>query len=368
MENRYGIDWDTIKGRYDDWWHHCNTSRPLLTIRAPKVRGQLAAALQGYEDGYHATHQPDSAGKVDYADYWLNIDEVIRRNEAVFDASYYTAETYPKLFASLGVTSHAVFLGGTPLFSKDTIWCDHAFQDPEADTVSFDSQNKWYRWSLEATKRIAAHANGSYRIGIPDLCENTDVMASLYETQDLLFHLYDYEDEILAMTREVQRHWFPVYDAHRELVLEPDGYCNYGPFQLFGKGRIAKLQCDMSAMIGQDMFETFALPFLREQTEWLDSSVYHLDGPDAVKHLDAVLTMDKLSALQWTPGAGNADGGDECWDFIYEKALSAGKSIYALVAPHNIPRFVKRFGHKGVLIVTAAEDKASADEIVEMIR
>ena len=117
-------------------------------------------------------------------------------------------------------------------------------------------------------------------------------------------------------------------------------------------------------MISKDMFAEIALPYLREQTQWLDKSMYHLDGVDAIKHLDSVLSLENLNALQWTPGAGQPDGGDETWDFIYEKALDHEKSIYALVAPWNIPRFVKKFGKKGVYIVTMAKDQAMADAIV----
>ena len=55
------------------------------------------------------------------------------------------------------------------------------------------------------------------------------------------------------------------------------------------------------------------MPSLQQQCQKLDYTLYHLDGPDAIKHLDALMEIEELDALQWTPGAGKPDGGDELW-------------------------------------------------------
>jgi len=109
------------------------------------------------------------------------------------------------------------------------------------------------------------------------------------------------------------------------------------------------------------------LPYLAEQVASLDRSLYHLDGVDALRHLDLVLSLEGLTALQWTPGSGKPDGGDECWDFIYRKALDRGKCIYALVAPSNVEGFIRRFGSRGVYILTQAEDAEAAEALVKSV-
>ncbi|MEA5010462.1 MAG: hypothetical protein VB100_01930 [Angelakisella sp.] len=371
MENMYQIDWQQTKHQFDLWWHQQNQNRPLISIKAPKTKGCFQTEndkwVESSGDSTPAKEVSSGATEQDYDSYWLDFDRIMQRNKDVFDHSYFTGETFPRMFANLGVASLAVFLGCKPLFAKDTIWYEYVLNDPESALLKLNNDNPWLKWSLETTKRAKEAAQDNFKVGIPDLCEHMDVLSSLFNTQDLLFHMLDYEDEILRLTQEVQNHWFDVYERHYNIVKEPDGYCCYGPFQLLGQGKTAKLQCDMSAMIGKDMFDQFALPFLRQQTEWLDNSLYHLDGPDALKHLDSVLSLEKLSALQWTPGAGNSDGGDEAWDFIYEKALNAGKSIFALVSPKNIRRFTKRFGHQGIFIMTSAADRQEADEIMALL-
>ena len=54
---------------------------------------------------------------------------------------------------------------------------------------------------------------------------------------------------------------------------------------------MAKLQSDISVMISPKSFRRFVQPFIREQCQRLDYSMYHLDGVDAIRHLPALLEM-----------------------------------------------------------------------------
>ena len=46
-------------------------------------------------------------------------------------------------------------------------------------------------------------------------------------------------------------------------------------------------------------------------------------------HLDALLEIDELNAIQWTPGVGEPQGGSPKWYDLYKKILAGGKSIMA---------------------------------------
>ena len=87
-----------------------------------------------------------------------------------------------------------------------------------------------------------------------------------------------------------------------------------------GSGKCAKVQCDFCALISPLHFREFVKPSLEKQWSLLDSSLYHLDGPDEIKHLYALMEIEDLKALQFTPGAGNPDGGSLLWYPIYDKA------------------------------------------------
>ena len=68
---------------------------------------------------------------------------------------------------------------------------------------------------------------------------------------------------------------------------------------------MAKLRsADFSAMISPDMYRQFMVPVLNAMCPRFDHCMYHWDGPGAVEHLDAMLTVSDLDMIQWTPGAG----------------------------------------------------------------
>ncbi|MCP4628496.1 MAG: cobalamin-binding protein, partial [bacterium] len=87
------------------------------------------------------------------------------------------------------------------------------------------------------------------------------------------------------------------------------------------------------------------VPSLTEQCEYVDYSMYHLDGKEEFVHLDASLDIDALDAIEWTPNDGEPLGGDPKWFDLYRRILDAGKSVQAyLVWAHEIVPLLDAIG------------------------
>ena len=46
-----------------------------------------------------------------------------------------------------------------------------------------------------------------------------------------------------------------------------------------------------------------------------------------MRHLPALLEIEELNAIQWTPGVGQPQGGDPCWYDLYKRIRAGGKAI-----------------------------------------
>jgi hypothetical protein len=78
------------------------------------------------------------------------------------------------------------------------------------------------------------------------------------------------------------------------------------------------------------MFEEFFLPEIQDQCKKIEYPIYHLDGPGEVKHLDLILSIPELKAVQWVPSPGQ--GKVEDWMPMFKKIQDAGKGLYFAVA------------------------------------
>jgi hypothetical protein len=96
--------------------------------------------------------------------------------------------------------------------------------------------------------------------------------------------------------------------------------------------------------------------------------LYHLDGVDAQRHLEAILEIDELNAIQWTPGYGQPQGGDPCWYDLYRRILSAGKSIMPCwVTVDELQPLLENVGANGVNILMDFKSEKDIDAALKIV-
>ena len=118
----------------------------------------------------------------------------------------------------------------------------------------------------------------------------------------------------------------------------------------------------------QALFEEFVLPYLNRQANFLGRAIYHLDGPGELPHLDYILEIEKINAIQWTAGAGNADIGSSDWYELYHKMQQKGKGIVLLgVQPGDVTRLLRELEPGGLYLSTACETPDEAKRLEEEV-
>jgi 5-methyltetrahydrofolate--homocysteine methyltransferase len=217
------------------------------------------------------------------------------------------------------------------------------------------------------TKYLAA-ATSRYIVSTTDLGGTYDILAALRGTQRLLFDLIEYPEEVKRFAFEqIEPLWKTFFMEHTDRLFAAQGaYSSWMP--VYSEKRYYPLQCDFSAMISPAMFEEFILPDLKWQTEMLERSIYHLDGPGEIPHLDLLLSLPRLNAIQWVPGDGKAPVTDPCWFDMYDRIQRAGKGLVLLgVNPDEMEPMLNHISPKGVYMCMSAKDIKQAEEIVRLV-
>lgn len=284
----------------------------------------------------------------------------------------FPAEVLPIADTDIGPGSLSLFLGAEPGFSPETVWfepCIHDCADPEAlPPLQFDESNKWWQVTEAILLACAKLGKDKYMVGCPDLCENIDILANLRDAQTLLMDMIERPEWVEQKVAEINQVWFEVYQSIYDIIKLPDGSSAFGAFRLWGPGKTAKVQCDASAMFSPDMFRRFVVPNLTQQCQWLDNSMYHLDGTQAVCHLESLLEIESLDAIEWTPQAGIEGGGDPRWFDMYQRILDAGKSLQVVgVKDNQIIPLLDAIGGKGVYIITLFRTCQDAETLMKKV-
>lgn len=356
-------NWRETKQHFVEWW-----GQEGLVLR---LRG---GACPG--EPHEETVAPPPP--ISIRDRYVNAGPRAQRSHHSLAHHYFPADALPISYTDIGPGSLALFLGSEPGFSKDTVWfepCIHDCDSPEKlPPFRFDESTPWWQTTEAIVTAAAGLAKDKYLVGCPDLVENIDILAALRGTQTLLMDMIERPDWVEQKVAEINQVWFDAYQRIYDIIKLEDGSSTFGAFGIWGAGKTAKLQCDASAMFSPDMFQRFVVPSLTEQCEWLGYAMYHLDGTQAMCHLDALLDIDALDAIEWTPETGIEGGGDPRWHDLYRKILDAGKSVQAIgVGRDQIVPLLDAVGGKGMYIATdfvidSERDGEALETLVEPYR
>jgi hypothetical protein len=354
---RWKANWAETKQHFLDWWE--GTGLVVGHWHPPAVLPPRVDAPW--------PEQPE-----DVRSRWTDAGFRARQARAHASRGWFGMDCMAMALTQLGPGSVATILGSEPGFSPGTVWydpCWQAVENPESlPALRFDPANRWWQVHDRILAEARALAGDDYAVTIPDLVEGIDILASLRDSQVLLTDLVERPEWVEQKLAEINQAWFAIYDACAAHCRMNDGWTVFWAFMIAAPGRVAKVQCDAAAMFSPKMFKRFVVPQLAEQCAWLDRSMFHLDGSQCLCHLDHLLAIDDLDAIEWTPDPKVPPGADPHWYDLYRRIKAAGKSVQVLgVKPSQIAPLLDAIGPAGTYIVVEANDLPALEEAERIV-
>jgi 5-methyltetrahydrofolate--homocysteine methyltransferase len=310
----YRPDWLEARDRLTVWWNGGDIGRPafLITVPRPEPWEEIEVMPEppGWVTHYSTSNLP----------YRVNL--ALR---SCLGATH-VGEAVPTVTpGDLAPNCLALYLGCHGVEMPDTVWCEPFIDEAAEARFEYDPDNFYWRFTVDAYSETLRLGRGKFLHQFPDLIEGLDTLAAMRGTARLLIDLLERPDWVHACLRQITDRYFHYYDILYDMFRDEVGGC---VFWAWAPGRMAKFQCDFSAMISAAMFRDFMAPVLTEMTERVSYSMYHWDGPGAIQHLDTLLSIPKLDMIQWTPGAGAEPTWHERWWPLYHSILDAGKKVF----------------------------------------
>jgi hypothetical protein len=255
--------------------------------------------------------------------------------------------------------------GGSGRFGSQTVWVDPTITDwRQWADYRFDRQNVWVRRYLGVNKAIAQAARGKYFVQTQGFFGAMDAMASMRGYEDFLMELALEEARPAiraAQAQAIEGHqyivrsvWDDAADAQEGAVTMP---CIWAP------GRVNYWSADFTCLIGPRDFDEWMAGEFAEIIRSCEYSFYHLDGPDAVRHLPAIARMPGLHGIQYTRAP--REGIDDVIRMARE-IQNLGKAAYVWVLHTNAQRVFDELDPRGMFVQVNAPSVQAGKDVLAM--
>jgi len=343
-------DYREAQDRINAFWNHADTDRPAIYLTHPKAGGT--------QFNYKKHENPEQ--------YWLDFDYRVAMATHHMENTVFCAEAMPVFMPDMGPSIISAWAGCLHTFGEHTAWADPCLDDWNNDKNFIDMEHPLAKKTEEFTRLAIDAARGKYIVGLADFHPGGDHLAALRGSENLAIDLLENPDEVKAKLAASYKEYWRVFDFYTKW-LKSEGMPIATWMPITSETDMYIPSNDFSCMISKPMFDEFFLPGIIEECRRYDKSIYHLDGPGAVQHLDSLLEIPELNAFQWVPGAGQPQVIP--WLDMFKKMLAAGKSI--VTYPQNMDelRFLMdNFKPKGLYVnLWWVPNEADAQDLLKLV-
>ncbi|MFW9928347.1 MAG: hypothetical protein ACFFD1_03060 [Candidatus Thorarchaeota archaeon] len=320
-------DADEAKSRLEAGWDHEIVDRPVFSYYASKKRASLGGYLDARSDEWTLAQQPEE------------IETVLNGFEKRAESTFFGGESIPSFMPNYGSGIVSAMFGVIPKFQSQTVWFSRP-TDPKdiishLESVKFNQNNEWYERLLRVTEYAARRSKGAYQISVSDIGGVLDTLSSFLGPIGLILTMRRKPEIIDTCRRIILEKLLFLYDKLQNTIEKYCNGCNSW-LNVWCRKRWYPVQCDFIAMLNPKWFKRFALPDIKAQINHMDYALYHMDGHYQIAYLKDLLSIPKLTGIQWVPGAGKAAQGEEAWMELYKTIQNAGKSVVIDTPPENV--------------------------------
>jgi hypothetical protein len=343
-------DWEKRLERQDAFWVGEIIDRPVVNITLPK------------DNPDHP--MPGEKSWDSLRDRWFDAEYHAERALAGAMNTRYMGDALPHAYPNLGPEVFSSFFGTEMEYGDRTSWSVPNLESwEEADELEFSTDNIYWEKLVEMTDVLLEMGENRFYTGLTDLHPGGDAVAAFRDPARLAIDMIEHPADVKKMVRRVTDAFLYVYDFFADKLQEAGQAINTWA-GIVSSRRWYVPSNDFSCMISNEMFEDVFLPGIEEECRHLEASIYHLDGPGALQHLDSLLDITSLNAIQWVYGAGRGPASD--WLDVYTRCQAAGKSLQITLGVEELDTFMDALCPEGLwLAVQGVESEEHAEKILE---
>ncbi len=300
-------------------------------------------------------------------DRWFDVEYQVEKAVRDAEEKKHNGETFPLYWPNLGPNVFAACYGMPYEFGEVTAWAHPMIKDMvRSGWPAIDWSSEYVKKLDELTQAAIDAAQGRFIVGYTDMHSGLDWCDALRGTTDILMDMLDDEALVEEFATYCQKDFFEFYDRY-DGILKAAKQLSVTWMNIPAFGKLHIPSCDISSMVSRDMFEQFAMPCLISECEYMSHNIFHVDGKGVAQHIDQILTLPNLKAIQWVQGVGD-DAPMIQWLPFVQKVLNANKGIVIDLAYDELDTYMEAIPCNGVYLTMATSSVEQEYEVLKKIK
>lgn len=283
-------------------------------------------------------------------DRWFDSEYQINRFIKTIGQRNFLAESFPVFWPNLGPDVFAAFYGIELEYGDETSYAIHSKDSIEdlIERLQFSRENAYFTKLEEMTHLALEMSEGRYFVGYSDFQPGFGAAAAWRNPEKLCLDIIMDPEGVKQLLQKATRDFQFIFD-HFHHILERNNQPSLNWLGIPTTGKSHVPSCDFSSLISEEDFIKFNLTLLQEEVKKMDYNIFHLDGPGVARHIDPILAISEIDAIQWVQGEGN-NKPIERWKPLIRKIQSAGKSVVVILQPDELTGFMSDMKPEGILL------------------
>jgi hypothetical protein len=165
-------------------------------------------------------------------------------------------------------------------------------------------------------------------------------------------------DRIINAMNELHSAWHTAFfEMYRRVLAKGAGLVHW--HLLWSNVPYVVTECDLGFSIGPADFQRVCLPDIARTARSVGRSIFHLDGAGSTRHLDSLLEIPEIRAIQYTPGAGSPSA--LAWLDMFRRVQDRQRSLLIFAPVDEVLPLLESLRPEGLAVLV--EGPATVEQL-----
>lgn len=335
-------------------WYECEV------IDRPPIKFSAHNAQYNVESTQHYTPEQ-------WKQRWFDTETVVEKFVRSIENKQFLAETFPVYWPNIGPDVYASFYGCELEYDEVTSWSHPIIKTwDDIEKIRLDMNNEYFIKINELTDYALKRSEGQFLVGYTDLHPGIDCVLAWRGMEQLCYDMIEAPNKVKEMLNLASKDFVKLFNFFDD-KLKKNGQLSVTWMEIPSFGKCHIPSADFAAVMSPTQFNEFVLPVIQNEVNHTNHNIFHLDGKGVARHIDAILNVPEIQAIQWVQGVGD-DAPIMQWLPLIKKIQDKSKAVMVGLKKEELEEFIGQMSPEGLFLWIAEDNPNQQQQIIDRLK